>query len=138
MGGSNLCAGEYAKFITRALAGLPLTIHGDGYQTRDFTFVGDVVEANLLAMEAEGVSGQVFNIACGHQTSILELAEVLGELLGAELLREFESPRPGDIRFSQASIERATEAMGYRPLIPLREGLKETIAYFAQKAEVCR
>lgn len=132
---------EYAavipKFITRALAGLPLTIHGDGHQARDFTFVDDVVQANLLAMEVEGVSGQVFNVACGQQTSILELAEVLGELLGAELLTEFESPRPGDIRFSQAAIERATKALGYRPLIPLREGLKETIAYFGKKTERC-
>ena len=133
---------EYAavipKFITRALAGLPLIIHGDGHQTRDFTFVGDVVEANLLAMEAEGVSGQVLNVACGRQISIMELAEVLGELLGEGLVTEFESPRPGDIRFSRASIERANKALGYRPLIPLREGLKETIAYFAHKAEVCR
>ncbi len=126
---------EYAavipKFITRALAGLPLIIHGDGHQARDFTFVGDVVEANLLAMDIEGVSGQIFNIACGRQTSLLELVEVLGGLLGEELLTEFGSPRPGDIHCSQASIERATNAMRYRPLIPLREGLKETIAYFA-------
>ena len=132
---------EYAavipKFITRALAGLPLTIHGDGHQTRDFTFVGDVVEANLLAMDIEGVSGQIFNIACGRQISIMELAEVLGELLGAELLTEFARPRSGDIRFSQASIELATGAMGYRPLVPLREGLKETIPHFARKAEGC-
>jgi nucleoside-diphosphate-sugar epimerase len=95
--------------------------------------VDDVVQANLLAMEVEGVSGQVFNVACGQQTSILELAEVLGELVGEGLLTEFESPRPGDIRFSQAAIERANKALGYRPLIPLREGLKETIAYFAKK-----
>lgn len=128
---------EYAavipKFIIRTLKGMPLQIYGDGLQTRDFTFVKDVVAANLLALEApEEASGRIFNIACGKRVSVMELVEILGELRGQRPDLIMEGPRPGDIRHSQADISKARKFLNYRPAVPFREGLKETLELFAQ------
>ncbi len=117
-------------FITALLEGRPPTVHGDGLQTRDFTYVANVVEANLLACHAEGVSGEVFNIACGQKYSILELVDVLNELMGSRIEPVHTPPRPGDIRHSRADISKARRMLGYRPTVDFREGLSRTIEWY--------
>ena len=119
------------NFITRILAGEPPVIHGDGRQTRDFTFVRDVVRANILAAESDAVG--VFNVACQKRIDLLELAETIMDLVGTRVDPVHEAPRPGDVRDSLADISRARDAFGYAPGYTLTEGLKETIQWFARK-----
>jgi len=116
------------KFITRVLANSPPVIYGDGEQTRDFTFVKDVVKANILAMQtpAEGV----FNIACGQRVSLNELAVKIMEITGIRLEPVYEEPRQGDVRDSLADISLAGEKLGYKPDFNLDSGLEETIKWF--------
>ncbi len=119
-------------FIAAALRGDPPVIFGDGGQTRDFTFVTNVVEANLLACHApaDQAAGGVFNIGCGSATSIRELWQRIAGLVGAEVEPLHDAPRAGDVRHSLASIDRAREQLGYRPSVNLEEGLQRTIAYY--------
>lgn len=123
-------------FIAAALRGESPVIFGDGMQTRDFTFIANVVEANVLACHApaEQAAGGVFNIGCGTATSIGELWEHIGKLVGVETLPRYETPRLGDVRHSQASIARAREYLGYSPAVDLDEGLRRTIAYYRERA----
>jgi nucleoside-diphosphate-sugar epimerase len=120
------------RFITAVRAGRPATIYGDGEQTRDFTYVANVVQANLAACGASAVAcGRAYNIACGERVSLNLLADRIGELAGAKLLREHRDPRPGDIRHSLAGIDEARAALGYDPQVDLVEGLRRTLASFA-------
>lgn len=115
-------------FIKRILGRRPPVIFGDGLQTRDFTFVRDVVEANRLAME--GQAEGVFNIACGRQTSLNDLAEMIMEITGIRMEKVYERPRKGDIRDSLADISSARRMLGYEPRFDLERGLEETIEWF--------
>ncbi|MCP3978812.1 MAG: SDR family oxidoreductase [bacterium] len=116
------------RFIEALRAGRPATIYGDGEQTRDFTFVANVVAANLAACEApQRALGRAFNIACGERVSLNRLLARLAELHGAEPGAVHEPPRAGDIRHSLAAIERAQEDLSYRPLVELDEGLRRTV-----------
>jgi UDP-glucose 4-epimerase len=129
------------NFIGALLAGQAPVIFGDGEQSRDFTYVANVVEANLLAMDAEGVCGRAYNIACGERVTLNRLVYELRELLGTELRAVYAAPRAGDIRDSLADLSRARLELGYEPSVPLREGLEGTIQYFReheQRAEVQR
>ncbi|RMG47434.1 MAG: SDR family oxidoreductase [Acidobacteria bacterium] len=130
-------ASEYAavipRFIARMAAGKAPTIYGDGGQTRDFSYVENVVQANLKAAEApESACGRAYNIACGQRVSLLELVARLGRLLEVEIEPEHTDPRPGDIRHSLADIGAAREALGYEPSVTLDEGLARTIAWFTR------
>jgi UDP-glucose 4-epimerase len=122
--------GVIARFCMAALDGRPCTIYGDGLQTRDFVFVGDVVRANLLAGHAPAANGQFFNIACGVQTSLLEMLRLLEELTGAPIQRTFQPPRAGDVRHSLASIEKARQLLGYAPEVSSAEGLARTLDWY--------
>jgi UDP-glucose 4-epimerase len=122
-------------FVTAMLRGEPLTIHGDGLQSRDFTFVANVVQANLLAAAAPGVAGRVFNVACGQQHTILDLVAILNEILGAGIVPTHAGPRPGDVRHSLADVTAAREALGYRPAVDFREGLRRTVDWYRARAE---
>ena len=115
------------RFIDAALARRSPIIFGDGEQSRDFTYVENVVRANLLAMDAHGVSGQVYNIACGQRVTLNRLVWELGELLGYELRPAYAAPRPGDVRHSLADLSLARRDLGYEPSVPLREGLRRTL-----------
>ena len=123
---------EYAavipRFVTRILAHEPPVIYGDGGQTRDFTFVKDVVKANILAGEspAEGV----FNIACGKRVSLNELAGKIMEITGIKVEMSYEGARPGDVRDSLADISSAGDKLGYKPGFELDSGLRETVEWF--------
>lgn len=121
-------------FITAMLRGQQPVVYGDGLQSRDFTYVDNVVQANLLAAEADGVSGQVFNIANGRSTDLLTLLAVLNRLLGTRIEPRFDPPRPGDVRESQADITRARRLLGYEPQVDFEEGLRRSIDYYRQLA----
>jgi len=124
--------GEYAavvpKFIMSALKGEPLTIYGDGSQTRDFTFVEDVVQANILAMKSDAEGN--YNIAYGKSVSIQELAEKIIKLTFSKSKIIYLDPRPGDIRHSLADISKAMRDLGYSPRYDLNSGLIKTIEWF--------
>lgn len=132
---------EYAaaipKFIKRCLRGRPPVIYGDGEQTRDFTFVENIVQANWKAAHAsaEAVNGEVFNVGCGEQVSVNRLVKMLKDITGAEVEPVYEDPRPGEVRHSQASIEKARDAFGYDPQVEIREGLQRTVEWFESVRE---
>ncbi|MEM4755965.1 MAG: SDR family oxidoreductase [Candidatus Woesearchaeota archaeon] len=117
------------KFITLMLLGKQPTIYGDGTQSRDFTYVENVVDANLLACIAPHAAGRVFNIASGKPYSLLELVAMLNQLLGTSIKPQLTKPRPGDIMHSYADITNARTVLGYTPQIDLHEGLAKTIAW---------
>lgn len=127
---SSQYSGVISIFTDRVRAGEPITIHGDGGQTRDFVYVADVVRANLLAMERD-VTG-VFNIACGRQTDLNTLARSVMEAAGREVPVEYGPVRQGDVRHSLAEITRAREVLGWAPEWTLVDGLVETIRWDAQ------
>lgn len=117
------------RFITQALRGQPLTVNGDGSQTRDFTYVEDVVAANLAAANDRAPSGRVYNIAAGSPHSINELVDALGALVGRALAVEHGPPRAGDIRHSHADIAAAARDLGWSPSVSFTEGLRRTIEW---------
>lgn len=121
-------------FVEAALAGSPLPVHGDGEQSRDFTYVADAVEANLraAAAAAESCVGRAYNIARGESHTVLELLGALADLLGVEALPHHVPSRPGDIRHSQASIEAAGDDLGFHPRGTFRDGLAETVAWWSE------
>ncbi len=117
-------------FITAMLGGRRPVIYGDGQQSRDFTFVANVVHANLLAADAEGAAGRVFNAANGRSTDLLTLIELLNQLLGTDIQPTHEPPRVGDVRESLADITQARECLDYEPQVDFAEGLKRSIDYY--------
>jgi len=127
---------EYAavipRFLRRMLAGQPPVIYGDGEQSRDFTPVANVVEANLLAAEAFKGIGDVFNVACGQTSTLNQLVAWLNAELGTHLFPTYEPPRTADIRHSYASIEQAEMILGYRPQLTVQDGLRETVTWFKE------
>ncbi len=116
-------SGVISVFVRRLLANEPITIFGDGQQSRDFVEVRDVVAANLLAATVPGVSGRVFNVARGERTTLLELAGLLGKLAGRDAGPNLAAERAGDIRHSHASIDRARAELGYVPQVAVSAGL---------------
>jgi len=118
------------KFISIMLDGRQPLIYGDGTQSRDFTYVANVVEANLLACHAPGAPGQVLNVACGERHTVLELVTGLEQILGCCAHLQFAPPRPGEIRHSQAAIDRARALLGYEPQVCFAEGLERTVTLF--------
>ena len=121
-------------FITAILAGKQPVIYGDGLQSRDFTFVANVVHANLLAADAPGADGRVLNAANGRSINLLELLDVLNQLLGTDVKPMHQPPRPGDIRESMADITSAQTLLGYEPQIDFHEGLRRSIDYYRKIA----
>jgi nucleoside-diphosphate-sugar epimerase len=122
------------KFILALLGGVPPTIHGDGEQSRDFTYIDNAVDANVLAASAEGVAGEAFNIACGERISLNELYAEIRTLVGSELEAEHTESRTGDVKHSLADISRAREALGYEPSIDVSDGLRRTYEWYAERA----
>jgi UDP-N-acetylglucosamine/UDP-N-acetyl-alpha-D-glucosaminouronate 4-epimerase len=114
-------------FITSIAAGEPVTIFDDGAQSRDFTYIDNVVAANLLAADASGVSGRIFNVSAGVPASVNEMADAIGRLLGKPVERRHRPPRPGDLRDSWADVGEARSVLGFEPTVSLEEGLQRTI-----------
>jgi len=115
------------KFIRRLRAGEPPEIYGDGQQARDFTYVDNVVSANLLASELDAPLSGVFNVACGTSITLIETVTALQRTLGTDIAPEFLPPRPGDIQRSWANVEAARDAFGYQPVVEFEEGLRRTV-----------
>jgi UDP-glucose 4-epimerase len=127
---------EYAavipRFLRRMLAGQRPVIYGDGEQSRDFTPVANVVAANLCAAAATRGIGDAFNVACGQPSTLNQLVAWLNEDLGTSLQPVYEPIRQGDIRHSYASIRQAESMLGYRPRVDVRDGVRETVAWFRE------
>ncbi len=130
---SSQYAAVVPNFITRMLKGESPTIFGDGEQTRDFTYVSNVAEANILASKAQGVSGEVFNIACGERTTVNSLVSNLNEILKEEIKPSYAEPRPGDVRDSFADMSKAKKMLKYEALVPFGKGLEETIRWYRER-----
>jgi UDP-glucose 4-epimerase len=130
--------GEYSavipKFVVSMLAGKRPTVFGDGGQSRDFTYVENVVRGNLAAAAAPQASGRIFNVACGRQYSLLELIESINRVLGTRIEPIFAEARAGDVRDSLADVTAAREVLGYEPAIDFDEGLRRSIEYYRSLA----
>jgi len=123
-------SGAITIFVNKLMRNEPPIIFGDGEQTRDFVSVEDVTQANMLAMEKKRAVGEVFNIATGVATSVSDLVKLLQEIMGKTNLKPIrEDSRPGDIKHSFASIEKAKKTLGYEPRVPLDEGLAKLVAW---------
>ncbi len=123
-------------FVNRLLAGEPAIVYGDGLQSRDFTYVANVVHGNLLSAERPNIGGRIFNVADGGQTTLLQLLKLLGKMLGITPKIDFQSARVGDVRESLADITLARKLLGYEPQIRLEEGLLRTIEYYRSLATI--
>ncbi len=124
-------------FAAALLAGKQPVIFGDGLQSRDFTFVENVVEANVCAATAEGVSGNVYNIACGESLSVLDLLKAICQQLDKPFDPRFEPPRAGDVKHSWADISAAQRDLGYRPKVDFNVGLQKTIEFYVTQTQTC-
>jgi UDP-glucose 4-epimerase len=114
------------KFIDLILEGERPVIYGDGEQSRDFTYVENVIDANVLAAESEA-GGEVFNAACGERITVNELVDALNDILGTDLEPIYDEPRPGDVRHSQADPSKIRGTLGFEPVVGFREGLERTV-----------
>lgn len=127
-------ASQYAAaipaFVTAILQDKPPTVYGDGEQSRDFTYVDNVVDANLLAAGAKQLKGRVINIASGRQTTVNAVIRMVNELLGKNIKPKYTPPRPGDVRHSLADIRLAEKAIGYKSIVPFHEGLQKSIDWY--------
>jgi UDP-glucose 4-epimerase len=125
---------EYAavipRFIIWGLRGQPLEVHGDGTQSRDFTFIENVVAANILAGEAPDASGEAFNVGCGERTSLLEVIGMLESIIGKKVERRHTPSRGGDVPHTLADVAKAKRLMGYTPLVGFADGFRRTVEYF--------
>jgi UDP-glucose 4-epimerase len=121
------------RFLEQGLKHEPLEVHGDGLQSRDFTYIDNVVLGNLLSMDAPGVSGEVFNLACGSQHTLLAIADAIGAFLGRTLERQHVASRAGDVRHTKADISKIQRMMGYQPTVLFDEGMRRTCTYFVER-----
>ena len=123
-------SGVISLFVSALCAGRAPTIHGDGEQTRDFTYVANVVDGVLKASSAPGVSGEVINVATGGRISLNQLFRTIHDLVGASVEPVYAAPRRGDVRDSRADVEKARRLLGYEPTVSFDEGLRKTIEWY--------
>jgi nucleoside-diphosphate-sugar epimerase len=123
-----------SRFVEAALAGRKPVVNGDGEQTRDFTYVDNVVDANLRACQSPGAEGMAFNVGTGVRHSLNDLLRALSGIVGRPLEAEYGSARPGDVRHSQADIRSARQHLGYNPLVGFQEGLKRTVEWYSRNS----
>ncbi len=125
-------AAAIPAFVTSILHDEPPTIYGDGEQTRDFTYIDNVVEANMLAANAPRTNGEVINVACGEHVTVNQIIAEINRLLGKNVQPNYVDPRPGDIKHSWADISLSAKVIGFRPIVPFAEGLKRAIDWYAK------
>jgi len=118
-------------FITAVAAGEPVTVFGDGEQSRDFTYVANVVDATIRAADAERANGRILNVAAGSPASVNAVADAIGRILDKPVQKTFAPPRPGDIRDSWADVTAAREILGYVPSVDLEDGLRRTVDFLS-------
>jgi nucleoside-diphosphate-sugar epimerase len=122
------------KFTTKLLSNEPITVYGDGEQSRDFTYVDNVVEANLLALKTKDAAGQLFNVGCGGRLTLNRLIETLERIIGVKAQATYVRPKTGDVRHSLADIGRARSILGYEPKVMVEEGLRRTVEAMRKQA----
>jgi UDP-glucose 4-epimerase len=122
------------KFATRLSKGDPIVVYGDGEQSRDFTYIDNVVEANILALRAHRAPGAIINVGCGERVTLNQLIKLLEEILKVRATVDYQPARPGDVRDSLADINLARDLLGYQPKVGVTEGLRRTVAWFASNA----
>jgi nucleoside-diphosphate-sugar epimerase len=129
-------ASQYAAaipaFVTAILKGEPPTVYGDGEQSRDFTYIDNVVKANILAAEAGRTGGEVVNVACGTAVTVNRIIEMINDLTGSAVTPRYTDPRPGDVKHSLADVTLAEKTIGYRPVVQFEEGLKRSINWYRE------
>jgi len=125
-------AAAIPAFVTAILKDKPPTVFGDGLQSRDFTYIDNVVEANLLAARAEHTAGQVLNIACGKAITVNETIDIINELLGKNIKPIYTDPRPGDVKHSLADITLAGKLLAYKPKVEFKQGLQKAIDWYRE------
>jgi UDP-glucose 4-epimerase len=130
----SLYAAAIPAFVTAIVQGRPPVVYGDGEQSRDFTYIDNVIDANILAMQAESLRGEVMNVACGGRITINEVIAAINRALGANVRPQHVAARPGDVRHSQADISLARRVLGYEPKIGFEEGLRRAIEYYKEIA----
>ncbi|HML74180.1 MAG TPA: SDR family oxidoreductase [Anaerohalosphaeraceae bacterium] len=123
-------AAAIPAFVTKILKNESPTVYGDGEQTRDFTYIDNVIHANLLAARAKSVSGQVVNIACGQRISVNQIIGLINQILGRNVTIQYQPTRAGDVKHSLASIDQAKAVIGYQPVVLFEEGLQKAIAWY--------
>jgi nucleoside-diphosphate-sugar epimerase len=124
-------AAAIPAFVTAILKDKPPTVYGDGLQSRDFTYVDNVVEANLLAARAKQTRGEVLNIACGQAVTVNEVIEIINESLGKNIKPKYDPPRPGDVKHSLADITLAQKTIGFKPRVQFKDGLQKAINWYS-------
>ncbi len=125
-------AAAIPAFVTAILKDKPPTVFGDGEQTRDFTYVDNVVEANLLAANAKQTKGEVLNIACGQAVTVNETIDVINAAVGKNIKPIYDAPRPGDIKHSLADITLAQKLLSFKPTVPFKQGLQKAISWYRE------
>lgn len=128
---NSLYAAVIPKFIQAALGSEPVTIFGDGEQSRDFTYVSNVVEANILVAESDAGAGEVYNLACGDRITLNDMIRVIEEATGKRMEKRHDPPRSGDVPHSQADVSKLRAAFGFVPSVSFRQGMKKTLEYFS-------
>ncbi len=123
-------AAAIPAFVTAIIKDQPPTIYGDGEQSRDFTYIDNVVEANLLAARAKQTAGQVINIACGRAVTVNEIIDMINTSLGKSIKPTYTDPRPGDVKHSLADVTAAKKLIGYKPIVQFEQGLKKAIRWY--------
>ena len=123
-------AAAIPAFVTAILKDQPPTIYGDGQQSRDFTYVDNVVQANLLAARAKHTAGEVVNIACGQAVTVNEIIDMINEIVGKSVKPTYTDPRPGDVKHSLADISLAENLIGYKPAVSFKQGLDLAIDWY--------
>jgi UDP-glucose 4-epimerase len=125
-------AAAIPAFVTTILKDKPPTVFGDGLQSRDFTYVDNVVEANLLAAQAKHTAGDVINIACGQAVTVNETIEVINAAVGKQIKPIYTNPRPGDVKHSLADISAAEDLIDFKPRVPFKQGLQLAINWYRE------
>ncbi len=129
--------GAITIFTNRLLRNLPPTIYGDGEQTRDFVYIQDVVEANMLALNTKNAAGEVFNIGTGINVSLNQVANTLKEIMNRKNIKNVHAdPRPTDIKHGYADINKAQRILGFYPKVPTKEGLTKLVKWYSEKTEI--
>jgi len=111
-------------------------VEGDGFQTRDFTYIDNVVHGTLLACHTPSISGETINIACGNKISLLEMIDLLNRLLDTQIEPVFVAPRPGDVKHSRAAIDKARKLLGFEPVTSFEDGLAHTLNWYRSQLQV--
>ncbi|RKY20768.1 MAG: LPS biosynthesis protein WbpP [Planctomycetota bacterium] len=127
---SSQYAAAIPAFVTAILKDEPPIVYGDGEQSRDFTYIDNVVEANLLAARAEKTTGEVINIACGEAVTVNEIIGMINGIVGKDIKPKYELPRPGDVKHSLADITLAEKTIGFKPIVPFKQGLELAIDWY--------